>query len=358
MALLGIVDDEWPVRTIARMVIDGAEIAAVLPLNLDARRLWLRLARSASPAAPGGDPAESPGEAERLSQVTLLPVPEDPTDLTPPPCTGVLVVGAARPRARLAERLPEVPRFVALAAGPDRVQTSDPVHWCLRTGGDTLRVRLTRGDAALSALTPLDETEVTLTGLGYGAGVDAVAAGLTPMLRGATGHAGAGAAESAAEAAEAVPDRLPIGREQLRIDWAASAQDIVRLIRSSAGRSTAAWTYLQGVQVSPADADLAPGPDGLLPPGTLMARDGGRVVVQAGSGLVGVTGLRDSIGAIPPGLLRPGLRFGVDAADEVRTLHRRVADLERTLQWLLTDPDALPVVREAVGGGEDASCPR
>jgi hypothetical protein len=303
MKLLAVVDGEWAARAVAQLHEAAAGVVAVAVAE-DGARHWR-------------------GHAAAAALPQLTAVQEDAVDQ-------LLMVGAGEPPPPLSQ----LPRFVVTAVAGDGRDTTDPVQWAIRTGQERLEVRLQHTDGPQAPLHRIATRTVDLAGLGYTAAAGAVVAVAVALLAEAT------EATEAAEPAGGEPvepaDAFPVDRLALRVDWAASAPEVVRLVRSGAGRATGAWSYLAGFPVTISAARVVLDTAGRdLPPGTIVGRDGDRLVVQTGSGLVSVAGVRDSVGALPATLLRLGLRFGVDAEEALRELSLRICDLERTVDWLV-----------------------
>jgi Formyl transferase, C-terminal domain len=323
MKLLSVVHDEWSAAITDRLA-DSGLVGVVAPTDYGAERLWGKCPMAArlgqiEPPAPGAEPLTGVDE--------------------------VLVYGRPALPDWISSALGPVPWFQVTAAGESGLVISDPVHWCLRHGQPDFRLRLHRSGADLPDTPVLAEARVELPSQDYAAGISTAADQLAALL------------PVAREAGEPPPGRagsldpLPLDRLALRIDWAASADAVSRLVRSGAGRLTSAWTYLNGYPVSIEAAQPVRMAPSTVAPGTVIRGESSGVIVQTGSGMVRVSQIRDALGPLPMTAFRPGLRLGIDHDEELRTLRRRVADLECTVMWLLSGQGADP------GGPEPPSRP-
>jgi hypothetical protein len=324
MKLLSVVHDDWSAAMTERLAASRL-ICAVAVADEAANRLWRKC-----PAAKHLDHlAEPEVDAEGLGAVDE-----------------VLVFGRPILPRWIPSALASVGWIQVTAACEDGLVVSDPVHWCIRHAQRSFHLRLHRSGPDLPEAPTLAETLVHLPGLDYQDSLAAVAESLAVLL-------------SAARTAETPPgeysatfDPFPLDRLKLRIDWAAPAEVVIRLIRSGAGRVTPAWTYLNGFPVSIGAGDAVEMEPCTLAAGTIVRRDTAGVVVQTGTGMVRISQVRDALGPLPITTLRLGLRLGIDAEEDLRMLRRRVADLERTVQWMLTErrPKAEPVRYQVTDG--------
>jgi hypothetical protein len=240
----------------------------------------------------------------------------------------VLVVGQPDVPPRLSAAVPAVPWLVVTGGCEEGIAVSDPIYWSIRTNRPEVWIWLQLADPELRRKGTPAVARVDVAGRSYPAGVDAVARSLAELLR---------ISRLDPEPPPAAPDLLPVTRQALRIDWTRSNEEVSRLVRAGAGRAAPAWTYLSGFPVAVGGAESVDAEASTLAPGTIVRRAANGVTVATGSGEVQVSGVRDAIGPLPDILLRPGLRFGTDADEELRQLSRRVADLERMLAVILAE---------------------
>lgn len=306
MKLRMVVADDWTARIAAALAAGGARVSAVVLTDDAARRSWQRHRPPLQVAVNGED------------------VDYDAT-------VSFGTWGAAWGEFDPADPRP---RF-AWDATCDGLHVSDPAAWCARTGSGIIELRLIRSSQDHNDLRVVATATVNLTEASYAANVAIVADSLADLLGPAALTADAG---PAVEPLRHGPLRLDAAMS--RVEWTAPATDVVRLVRSAADQQVLAWTYLNGYPVSIAAAEVLKFADCNVAPGTIVGHRGTVTVVQAGRGVVGLSGLRDLIGEITSAALEPGLRLGLDPQDELRNLTRRVADLERTLHWHVTSAAA------------------
>ncbi|MFF5052237.1 hypothetical protein ACFY1S_03500 [Micromonospora sp. NPDC000663] len=246
----------------------------------------------------------------------------------------VLVWGLLSVPRWLSRAAPTAAWYQVTATCQGGIVVADPLQWCVRHGQTDFRLTLRRPGTDLAAPPVTVEVVVRLGGLDYLDGLDVVADDVVRALTAARSTepqaADLAAAPDGAEPAES----LPLDRLALRVDWSEPADRVTRLIRSGIGRTTPAWTYLKRFPVSVGAAEVVEAPPCELAAGTIVRRDATGVVVQTGDGMVRVSQVRDAVGVLPTKSLRPGTRFGIDPEEELRSLWRRVADLERTVQWI------------------------
>lgn len=307
MKLLSVVHDEWSAAVTDRLA-HSEMVGAVALTDSGARRLWDRCPM-----------------AGQLGHIE--PPAQDPEQFAG--IDGVLVCGRPAMPDWIAANLSMMPWLQVTAAGESGLIISDPVHWCVRHGQQGFQLRVHRSGADLPRAPICAEALVRLPGQDYATGVDAAAGQLAALLLVAR--------KSTYSATDQLgsSDPLPHDRLALRIDWAASADAVTRLVRSGAGRLTSAWTYINDYPVSIEAAQPVRMTPCAVVPGMIIRGDSSGVVVQTGSGMVRVSRIKDALGILPMTAFRPGLRFGIDHDEELRMLRRRVSDLECTVRWLL-----------------------
>lgn len=120
--------------------------------------------------------------------------------------------------------------------------------------------------------------------------------------------------------------------EDGHIDWNATADDIVRLIRASTHPHPGAYTYVRGERLRIWQAQVAQTDAWRGVPGRILDADGSRLLVQAGGGLVQIQQCSfDEPSARTMPRLRVGLKLADSPDDEVFQLRRKVAQLEARL---------------------------
>lgn len=128
-----------------------------------------------------------------------------------------------------------------------------------------------------------------------------------------------------------------------RIDWAAPAEQIDRLVRASSHPHPGAYTYADGARVRVWTTELADGRHRGVP-GRVLARRpvDGAVLVQAGDDPIWLVDHQLE----PPGdELRIGAALGYRADDEIHELRQRVAALEARLDAVEPSPRSSAVDR-------------
>ena len=308
MTRLSVVHDEWSAGISARLA-DSGLVEAVAVIDADAGKIWQKSAAAARLRAL----TEAAPEGELAAVETVL--------LWGRPALAPWLTGS----------MPAASWITVAATGEDGLTASDPVYWALRHDRREVRIRLIRSGPDLRNPSAVGETTVDLTGADYQQGLDAVANGVARVFRDAP------AAPPAESAPSGRPAVLPLDGLSYRVDWTTTAESVTRQIQAASGRPTAAWTYLNGFPVSLGSAEIVePASTGPAAGTILRCRPDG-AVVQAGAGTVRIGNVRDAVGPLRNTTLRPGLRFGIDAQEEIRSLWRRIADLERTVQWLLAE---------------------
>jgi methionyl-tRNA formyltransferase len=118
--------------------------------------------------------------------------------------------------------------------------------------------------------------------------------------------------------------------EDGRIEWTAGAEELERLIRASGPPHPGAYTYLNGRKVLAHHATVARQARWTGVVGRVLATlDDGSALVMTGDGVLALHRWQwadDLSSNNPP--LRPGVRLGMVAEDEIANLRKRVSDLE------------------------------
>jgi hypothetical protein len=305
MKYVAAVDSAWGAQAVHRMSTSGLPASAVVMTSPELRRMWGRL-----------DPDHAVALFDRL-------------DTLPPDPGTVLFVGADGPEwAAETETAYRRIMVTVVAAAPYRL--GDPVQWAVLTGAP-LRLDIADVDEKLGHLCCLAAADLLVDGLAYAEVAALIAETLVRLVQSPELPASA----CRPDCRPAVP--APSASESLILDWAAEAEQIVRTVRASVPDVAPARTWLRDFPVSIGGARIHDHARPPLPPGTVLESSSDQIIVTTGSGLVAISGIRDLIGPLDPGLLAPGLRLGVDPQAEVLSLRRRVSDLEEVVTWLARD---------------------
>lgn len=126
--------------------------------------------------------------------------------------------------------------------------------------------------------------------------------------------------------------------EDGRIEWTAGAEELERLIRASGPPHPGAYTYLNGRKVLVHHATVAQHSRWTGVVGRVLATvDDGSALVMTGDGVLVLHRWQwaDELSSNNPPL-RPGVRLGMVAEDEIANLLKRISDLEARVTALET----------------------